>query len=228
MLRFFSLPECFCNNPVCYVANPYAFSSPLLLLLGGIGTVAVGRIETGVVRPGMRAYFAPAGVTAEIKSVERHHECVDEAIPGDSVGFNVKGISIKDLRRGFVASDANNEPASAVSSFEAQVIVTNHPGKISNGYTPIFHCHTSHVGCKFADIKEKIDPRSGELLEKSPKFVETGDACIVEMVPAKPLCVEPFSEFAPLGRFVLRDSRRIVAVGIVRSTTKVENNEEKI
>lgn len=187
--------------------------------IGGIGTVPVGRVETGVIKPGMLAMFAPAGIVAEIKSVEMHHECLSEAGPGDNVGFSVKNVAVHDLRRGYVASDSENHPATGVSSFEGQVIVMNHPGKISNGYCPIIDCHTAHVACKFASIKEKLDRRSGKVIAKNPEFVQNGDACIVELEPTKPFCAEPFTDFPPLGRFAIRDMRSTVAVGVIKSIT---------
>ena len=195
--------------------------------IGGIGTVPVGRVETGVIKPGIHAMFAPSGLVAEIKSVEMHHESLPEAVPGDNVGFNVKNVAVKDLRRGFVASDSKNDPASAVSTFEAQVIVMNHPGQISNGYSPVLDCHTAHVACKFANIKEKMDRRSGKVLEENPKFVKTGDACIVDLEPTKPLCVESFTDFPPLGRFAVRDMRQTVAVGVIKGITKAEKKAKK-
>merc|ERR1711956_188004 len=186
--------------------------------IGGIGTVPVGRVETGVIKPGIVAMFAPVGIIAEIKSVEMHHESLAQANPGDNVGFNVKNVALKDLRRGFVASDSKKDPASGVSEFEAQVIVMNHPGQISNGYSPVLDCHTAHVACKFANIKEKMDRRSGKVLEANPKFIKTGDACIADLVPSKPMCVESFTEYPPLGRFAVRDMRQTVAVGVIKST----------
>ena len=195
--------------------------------IGGIGTVPVGRVETGIVKPGMHAMFAPAGIVAEIKSVEMHHEQMPEACPGDNVGFNVKNVAVKDLRRGFVASDSKNEPASGAAVFEAQVIVMNHPGQISNGYSPVLDCHTAHVACRFDNIKEKMDRRSGKVLEQNPKFVKSGDACIVDMKPTKPLCVETFTDFPPLGRFAVRDMRQTVAVGVIKAVTKEEKSGKK-
>merc|ERR1711902_24211 len=195
--------------------------------IGGIGTVPVGRVETGVIKPGITACFAPAMIMAEIKSVEMHHESLAEALPGDNVGFNVKNVAVKDLRRGYVASDSKSHPASGIKSFESQVIIMNHPGQISNGYSPVLDCHTAHVACKFSHIKEKMDRRSGKVLEQDPKFIKTGDACIVELVPTKPMCVETFTEFPPLGRFAVRDMRQTVAVGVIKSTVKEEKSSKK-
>jgi len=187
--------------------------------IGGIGTVPVGRVETGVIKPGMVVTFAPGGLSTEVKSVEMHHESLPEATPGDNVGFNVKNVSIKEIRRGNVASDSKNKPASGVADFTAQVIVLNHPGQVSNGYSPVLDCHTAHIACKFAEIKEKVDRRTGKSTESNPKFIKSGDAAIVTLVPSKPMCVEPFSEFAPLGRFAVRDMRQTVAVGVIKATT---------
>merc|ERR1712141_140097 len=89
--------------------------------IGGIGTVPVGRVETGVIKPGMVITFAPNQLTTEVKSVEMHHESLPEATPGDNVGFNIKNVSVKDIKRGYVASDSKNKPAAGVSDFTAQV-----------------------------------------------------------------------------------------------------------
>jgi elongation factor 1-alpha len=190
--------------------------------IGGVGTVPVGRVETGILKPGTRALFAPVGVIGEVKAVEMHHESLPQAIPGDNVGFNCADVAVSDLRRGYVASDADNEPAAGVASFQAQIIIMNHPGKITTGYTPTIDIHTAHVPCTFAKIKEKMDRKTGKILETNPEFVEEGDACIVELIPVTPLCVEPFTEFAALGRFAIRDLRQTVAVGVVKSVVKTE------
>merc|ERR1712230_294226 len=190
--------------------------------IGGIGTVPVGRVETGMIKPGMVCTFAPNGVTTEVKSVEMHHESMPEAVPGDNVGFNVKNVSVKDIRRGNVASDSKNDPAKESVSFDAQVIVMEHPGQISNGYTPVLDCHTAHIACQFAELKEKIDRRSGKKIEDNPKKVKSGDAAIVKMIPSKPMCVESFQEYPPLGRFAVRDMRQTVAVGVIKAVEKSE------
>lgn len=98
----------------------------------------------------------------------------------------------------------------------------NHPGEIKNGYAPVLDCHTAHIACKFEEIKEKIDRRSGKKLEDFPKTVKSGDACMATLIPTKPMCVEAFSNYAPLGRFAVRDMRQTVAVGVVKEVTKEE------
>jgi len=195
--------------------------------IGGIGTVPVGRVETGILKPGMVVRFSPTEKETEVKSVEMHHEALLEAVPGDNVGFNVKNLSVKDIRRGFVTSDTKREPATETASFMAQVIILNHPGQISNGYAPVLDCHTAHIACKFAEIEQKIDRRSGKSMEDNPKFVKSGDACIVKLVPSKPMCVESFTDYPPLGRFAVRDMRQTVAVGVVKSVTKKDLTEKK-
>merc|ERR1712055_915721 len=190
--------------------------------VGGIGTVPVGRVETGIIKPGMVVTFAPTALTTEVKSVEMHHESLPEATPGDNVGFNVKNVSVKDIKRGNVASDSKNKPASACANFTAQVIVLNHPGQICAGYSPVLDCHTAHIACKFQEILEKVDRRTGKSTEAAPKFIKTGDAGIVKLVPSKPMCVEAFSDFPPLGRFAVRDMRQTVAVGVIKSVEAKE------
>ncbi|XP_006013677.1 elongation factor 1-alpha 1a [Latimeria chalumnae] len=196
--------------------------------IGGIGTVPVGRVETGYLKPNMLVTFSPANITTEVKSVEMHHESLSQAQPGDNVGFNVKNVSVKDIRRGNVAGDSKNDPPQEAGSFIAQVIILNHPGQISAGYTPVLDCHTAHISCKFAELLEKIDRRSGKKLEDSPKSLKSGDACIVNMIPSKPMCVECFSAYAPLGRFAVRDMRQTVAVGVIKQVEKKSGGVGKI
>merc|ERR1712083_460422 len=188
--------------------------------ISGIGTVPVGRVETGIIKPAMNITFGPLGTTTDCKSVEMHHESVAEAIPGDNVGFNVKGLSVQDIKRGYVASDTKNVPAKDTEFFKAQVIVMHHPGKITNGYAPVLDCHTSHIACKFAEIESKMDKRTGKVTEEFPKHTQSGDAAIVKLIPSKPMVVESFSEFPPLGRFAVRDMKQTVAVGVVKETVK--------
>ncbi|KAF2968635.1 translation elongation factor 1-alpha (TEF) [Xylaria multiplex] len=198
--------------------------------IGGIGTVPVGRIETGELKPGMVVTFAPAMVTTEVKSVEMHHQQLEKGNPGDNVGFNVKNVSVKDIRRGNVAGDSKNDPPYGAESFNAQVIVLNHPGQVGAGYAPVLDCHTAHIACKFAELLEKIDRRTGKSVEANPKFVKSGDAAIVKMIPSKPMCVEAFTDYPPLGRFAVRDMRQTVAVGVIKSVekdTKVKGKETK-
>merc|ERR1711988_709991 len=165
--------------------------------IGGIGTVPVGRVETGLLKPGMVVTFAPQGLTTEVKSVEMHHESLPEASPGDNVGFNIKNVAVKDIRRGFVAGDSKNDPPVETAVFNAQVIVLNHPGQIHAGYAPVVDCHTAHIACKWQTIVSKIDRRSGKVIEETPKFVKSGDAAMVDMIPQKPMCVETFATYAP-------------------------------
>jgi len=196
--------------------------------IGGIGTVPVGRVETGEIKPGMVVMFAPVNVTTEVKSVEMHHTSMDKAGPGDNVGFNVKNVSVKEVRRGNVCSDSKNDPAKETDEFKAQVIILNHPGEIRKGYSPVVDCHTAHIACKFDTLLEKIDRRSGKKLEDNPEKVKSGDSALVEMKPSKPMCVEAFSDYAPLGRFAVRDMRQTVAVGVIKSVKKKEAGAGKV
>jgi elongation factor 1-alpha len=196
--------------------------------IGGIGTVPVGRVETGIIKAGMVVTFAPCNLTTEVKSVEMHHTALESAGPGDNVGFNVKNVSVKDIRRGYVCGDSKNDPPREAEEFKSQVIILNHPGEIRAGYAPVVDCHTAHIACKFITLIEKIDRRSGKKIEDNPEKVKSGDAAIVLMKSGKPLCVESFSDYPPLGRFAVRDMRQTVAVGVIKEVTKKELGTGKV
>lgn len=213
-----------CHVPPRPVDKPLRIPIQDVYKIGGVGTVPVGRIESGIIRPGMEVAFAPNNIVTTVQSVERHHKSVLEASAGSNVGFAVQNVAVKDLQRGNVASNARDHPAKVVKSFTAHCIILNHPGKISNGYCPIIDCHTAHVACSFK-ILEKKDRQTGKVLESNPPFVESGDACTVEMRPTKPVCVERFDEFPQLGRFAARDMDKTVAVGII---TSIEPQEPEI
>nr|XP_043623158.1 elongation factor 1-alpha-like [Erigeron canadensis] len=186
--------------------------------IGGIGTVAVGRVETGVIKPGMAVTFGPTGLTTEVKSVEMHNKALRQASPGDNVGFNVKNV--KDLKRGYVASNSEDDPAKGAASFTSHVIIMDHPSQIRKGYTALLCCHTCHVAVKFAQLLTKFNRKSFKEYDPQPKCLYSGDAGFVKMVPTKPMVVETFSEYPPLGRFVVRDIRQTVAVGVIKSVDK--------
>ncbi len=185
----------------------------------GVGTVPVGRVETGVMKPDMKIKFMPSDKVGEVKSIEMHHENIPQAVPGDNVGFNIRGLSRKDIRRGDVAGPVDNPPTVA-RTFEAQIMVLQHPSVIANGYTPVFHCHTAQVACTFEKILKKLDPRTSEVKEENPDFIKTGDAAIVKIKPTRPMVIELASEFPQLGRFAIRDMGKTVAAGLCKSIEK--------
>jgi elongation factor 1-alpha len=193
--------------------------------IGGIGTVSVGLVENGVLKPGMVVTFAPVNVTTEVKSAEMHCEALSEALRGDNVGFSVKKVSVKDVHCGNVAGDSKNDPPMAAAGFTAQVIILNHPEQISAGYAPVSGCLTAHIACKFAELKEKIDHHSGKKLEDGPKFLKSA---IIDMVPGKLMCVESFSVYPPLGHFAVCDMRQIVAVGVIKAMDKKVDGAGKV
>jgi len=189
--------------------------------IGGIGTVPVGRVETGIIKPGMNVMFAPVMLSTEVKSVEMHHESMEQACPGDNVGFNVKNISLKQIRRGMVAGDMKKDPPAKTKNFHAQVIILDHPNKIMAGYTPVLDCHTAHIACRFDKLMTLMNKRTGQVIEQNPKFAKSGQAVIVDMIPSKDMCVETFKEYPPLGRFAVRDMRKTVAVGVIKQAFRV-------
>jgi len=195
--------------------------------IGGIGTVPVGRVETGILKPGMSVTFAPVNLTTEVKSVEMHHESMEEAKPGDNVGFNVKNVSLKQIRRGMVAGDAKKDPPMKTEKFVAQVIILDHPNKIMAGYTPVLDCHTAHIACRFDKLITLMNKRTGAVIEQNPKSAKSGQAVLVEMIPSKPMCVETYKDYPPLGRFAVRDMRKTVAVGIIKENTRADPSAKK-
>ena len=179
----------------------------------GVGTVPVGRVETGILKTGDNIAFEPAGVTGEVKSIEMHHEILETAEPGDNVGFNVRGVGKNDIKRGDVAGTTKNPP-SVAKEFKAQIVVLQHPGVITVGYTPVFHAHTSQVACTFLRLDTKLDPATGQAKEEDPDFLKTGDAAIVTIKPTKPMVIEKIKEIPHMGRFAIRDMGQTVAAGM--------------
>ncbi len=179
----------------------------------GVGTVPVGRIETGVLKTAETIAFEPAGVTGEVKSIEMHHEVLPSAEPGDNVGFNVRGVGKNDIKRGDVAGTTQNPP-SVAKEFKAQIVVLQHPGVITVGYTPVFHAHTSQVACTFLSLDAKLDPATGQPKEENPDFLKTGDAAYVTIKPTKPMVIEKIKEIPHMGRFAIRDMGQTVAAGM--------------
>ena len=189
----------------------------------GVGLVPVGRVETGIAKPGDKIIVEPTGAIGEIKTLEMHHEQLKQAIPGDNIGFNVRGLGKGDIARGDVIGPVSDPPTVA-KEFEAQIVVLSHPTAIPVGYTPVFHLHTAQLSCKIVEIMEKLDPKTGQVKEKNPKFLKTGDAAKVRIVPTKPVVVEEYKKFPQLGRFAIRDMGQTVAAGMV---TKVVPREKK-
>ncbi len=182
--------------------------------IAGVGTVPVGRVETGVLKVGDKVVFMPPGVVGEVRSIETHHVRIEKAEPGDNIGFNVRGVSKRDIRRGDVAGHPTNPPTVA-EEFTARIYVIWHPTAIAVGYTPVIHAHTASIAARITEIVAKIDPRTGKTVEEKPKFIKMGDAAIVKFKPIKPMVIEKFSEFPQLGRFAMRDMGKTVGIGVV-------------
>ena len=186
--------------------------------ISGVGTVPVGRVETGKIRVGDKIVFMPPGVVGEVRSIEMHHEKLNEAIPGDNIGFNVRGISKNDIRRGDVAGHLDNPPTVA-EDFTARVYVVWHPTAIHVGYSPVIHAHTASVAARIIEIPGKLDPRTGKIAEKNPQFVKPGESAIVKFKPIKPMAIEKYQEIPQLGRFAMRDMGKTIGIGVIMDLT---------
>ncbi|MCW3128900.1 MAG: translation elongation factor EF-1 subunit alpha [Methanophagales archaeon] len=180
----------------------------------GVGTVPVGRVETGRLKKGDKVIFNPPAKVSEVKTIEMHHEEIPEAIPGDNIGWNVRGISRNEIRRGDVCGHVDTPPTVA-DEFTAQIVVLQHPSAITVGYTPVFHCHTAQVASTIIEISKKLDPKTGETIEENPDYIKAGDAAIVKVKPTRPLVIERVKEIPHLGRFAIRDMGQTVAAGVV-------------
>ena len=185
----------------------------------GVGTVPVGRVETGTMKPNDKIIVMPSGAVGEIKSIETHHQEMPSATAGDNIGFNLRGIEKKDIKRGDVLGTPDNPPCVA-KEFRAQIIVINHPTAIAPGYTPVMHCHTAQVAATISAFESKINPATGAAEEENPKFLKVGDSAIVRIRPVRPTCIETFQEFPEMGRFALRDMGSTIAAGIVKEITE--------
>ncbi|EHB14546.1 Elongation factor 1-alpha 1 [Heterocephalus glaber] len=183
--------------PSCSTDKPLQLPLHDFCKIGGIGTIPVGQVSTCILKSGVLVTFAPVNVTIEVKSVEIHHGTLSEVLPGYIVGSKVKNMFVKDVHCGNIAGNGKNDPPMEVAGFSAQVIILNHPGQISAGYASVLDCHTAHMACKFAGLKEKIDHQSG-----------------------KPMCIESFSDYIPRGHFAVRDMRQTVAVGVIKAEDK--------
>ena len=190
----------------------------------GIGVVAVGRVETGVLRPDTRVAVEPINKVCEVKTLEMHHDRLDQAVPGDNIGINLKGIERRELKRGDVLGDEKNPPTVA-GEFRAQIVILQHPTALAAGYTPVLHAHTGHFAARMEEIEKKIDPASGETIEEHPDFIKRGDAAIVRFNPLRPIVLEKYSEFPPLGRFAIRDMGITVGAGVVLDVTPAKRAE---
>jgi len=181
--------------------------------IGGIGTVPVGKIETGVLNAGKTVVFNPSQKSAEVKSIEMHHTMVDKAEPGDNVGFNVRGLSAQDIRRGDVAGYADNEPMFVRhdETFVGNIQVMGVPKAVAAGYTPVFHAHTAQVAVRFVELLEKT---SKGQKESNPTFLVTGESALIRFMPTKPMAIEQMDAFPELCRFAIRDMGQTVAAGV--------------
>lgn len=185
----------------------------------GIGTVPVGRVETGILKPGMKLVFMPANKIAEVKSIEMHHTSIPIAEPGDNIGMSLRGIGKNEIHKGDVGGTVDNPPTVA-KEFIGQIIVIHHPTAIAAGYTPVLHYHTGQIACRFTELIKKIDPRTGQVVEENPSYLKTGDAAWIKLEPLHPIAVETYKEFPELGRFAVRDMGTTVAAGVIREITK--------
>ncbi|MDD2679129.1 MAG: translation elongation factor EF-1 subunit alpha [Candidatus Nanoarchaeia archaeon] len=202
----FSLPEKPTNLPLRVpIQDVYTIT--------GIGTVPVGKIESGILKNNVKVIFMPENVVGEMKSIEMHHENVEQAEPGDNIGFSVKGIDKKSIKRGSVMGTPDSPPTVA-KRFKAQIMILQHPTVITAGYTPVIHCGTAQVACKIVEITAQLDPKTGSVKAEKPDFIKRGDAAIVVFEPNKPMVIEEKTAIPQMATFAIRDMGMTIGAGV--------------
>lgn len=207
------------EEPPKPIDKPLRLPIQAVYSIKGVGVVPVGRVETGVLKPGDQVVIMPGNLITEVKSIEMHHTQLPQAVPGDNIGFNLKGVEKSQLQRGMVVSHPSS-PCRVAEEVRAQIIVINHPTAIAAGYTPVMHLHTAQTAVKFVELEAKIDPRTGQVVEKNPQFLKVGDAAIVRLAPLRPVALETYTDFPQLGRFAIRDMGMTIAAGVIKEITK--------
>ena len=203
-----------------FVMPPKPTDKPLripvqeIYTIRGVGTTPVGKVETGVLKVGDDISFMPSGERGKVNSIETHYTRLEQAGPGDNIGFNVKGVVREKIKRGEVAGHIDT-PCKVAKAFKGRIFIIHHPTAVGPGYTPVLHIHTAQIAVKFEAIEAKLDPRTGQVVEQNPTYLKTGEAAIVKFVPLQPIAIEAFKDFPQLGRFALRDMGTTIGAGIV-------------
>ena len=209
--------------PKPMIDKPLRIPLQKIFKIKGVGTVITGRVETGVLKVGDDVIIMPAKKGGKVNSIEMHHEPLQEAYPGDNIGINIKGLGAEDVKRGDVLGHTSNPPTvvgPGYGTFTGRIIVIYHPTSIPVGYTPVMHAHTLQVATRFLELKQRIDQKTGQVIEENPQSIKKGDAALVELQPIKPASIEVYREFPPLGRFAIRDMGTLIAVGVVEAINK--------
>ncbi len=201
-----------CKVPEKPLDKPLRIPVQDVYSITGVGTVPVGRVETGMLKAGDTVVFEPAGKSGEVRSIEMHHETIPKAEPGDNIGFNVRGLARADIRRGDVAGHTTAPPTVA-KEFKARIAVLQHPTAITAGYTPVFHAHTAQVSCTITETSQKLDPKTGEVVEEKPEFIKKGDMATIVVKPRQPMVIEKTADLPQLSRFAIRDMGMTIAAG---------------
>jgi len=187
----------------------------------GVGTVAVGRVASGTLKSGdtVSLYTTEGLVTTQASSIEIIHVKKSEIKAGDLAAIALRNIKLTSIHRGLIVSDSKN-PCSQVTEFTAQVYIFNHSGQLRVGYCPIYHVHTCNFSARWKAILQKLDKRTGKVTEENPSCLKQGDLGIVVITPQHPVELEIFTDFAPLGRFVIRDGGGTIGFGTIKSVVK--------
>jgi len=194
----------------------------------GVGTVPVGKVESGILKPGKEVIFPISKKKAKVQTIEMHHEQLSEARPGDNVGFNIKGIPRNEIIKGDVVGYPGADEPKIVDTFVARVIIlkdlskpgSNQPTGMTKGYAPIIHLGQAAQACQVDDFKILKKSAKRKSLVKTGEYdpdiyLLGGDAADITFRPFAPFSCEKFADYPALGRFAARDMGQTVAVGII-------------
>lgn len=203
------------------------FRMPLIDRFKDMGTVVMGKIESGTVRQGDSLMIMPNKVHVKVIAVYRESDEIKYARPGENVRVKLSGVEEDDISTGFVLSSIS-KPIHAVLEFEAQLQILElleHKAIFTAGYKAVLHIHSVVEECEVMELLEQMDPRTKKPMKKKCLFVKTGAVVMCRIQVNDTICVEKFSDFPQLGRFTLRDEGKTVAIGKVVKLPTVTGQE---
>lgn len=191
-----------------------------------MGTIIVGKVESGLLRKGDSLILMPNKQEVEASAIYNEMEDeVQQALCGDNVRIRLRGVDDEDISPGFVLTSPN-KPIHAVRQFEAQLAILEHKNIICAGYSAVMHCHTLAEEVTLVSLLHYFDKATGRKSRKPPQFAKRGQKIVALIETTQAVCVEKFADYPQLGRFTLRDEGRTIAIGKI--TKLVEKNHDEL
>ncbi|XAR58344.1 Protein-synthesizing GTPase [Bertholletia excelsa] len=192
------------------------FRMPIIDKFKDMGTVLMGKVESGTVSEGDSLLVMPNKAQVKVLAIYCDDDKVRHAGPGENLRIRLSGIEEEDILSGFVLSSVVN-PIPAVSEFVAQLQVLEllDNAIFTAGYKAVLHIHSVMEECEIVELLQQIDPKTKKPMKKKVLFVKNGAVVVCRVQVNNVICIEKFSDFAQLGRFTLRTEGKTVAVGKV-------------